>query len=77
KVGFKRAWRATVPVVLVGNLTAGGNVKTPVVIWLVEKLEQVGVRVGVVARGYVGKAAAYPLLLTPEYTTAEAGDEPV
>ncbi len=28
-------------------------------------------------RGYGGKAAAYPLLLTPETTTAEAGDEPV
>ncbi len=77
KLGFKRAWRAPVPVVVVGNLTAGGNGKTPVVIWLVEKLQQRGVRVGVVSRGYGGKAAAYPLLLTPETTTAEAGDEPV
>ncbi|EEK2597609.1 tetraacyldisaccharide 4'-kinase, partial [Salmonella enterica subsp. enterica serovar Enteritidis] len=75
KLGFKRAWRAPVPVVVVGNLTAGGNGKTPVVIWLVEKLQQRGVRVGVVSRGYGGKAAAYPLLLTPETTTAEAGDE--
>lgn len=46
KLGFKRAWRAPVPVVVVGNLTAGGNGKTPVVIWLVEKLQQRGVRVG-------------------------------
>ncbi len=52
KLGFKRAWRAPVPVVVVGNLTAGGNGKTPVVIWLVEKLQQRGVRVGVVSRGY-------------------------
>lgn len=77
KLGFKRAWRAPVPVVVVGNLTAGGNGKTPVVIWLVEQLQRRGVRVGVVSRGYGGKAAAYPLLLTPETTTAEAGDEPV
>ncbi|EEC5494359.1 tetraacyldisaccharide 4'-kinase [Salmonella enterica] len=77
KLGLKRALRAPVPVVVVGNLTAGGNGKTPVVIWLVEQLQRRGVRVGVVSRGYGGKAVAYPLLLTPETTTAEAGDEPV
>lgn len=77
KLGLKRAWRAPVPVVVVGNLTAGGNGKTPVVIWLVEQLQQRGIRVGVVSRGYGGKAAAYPLLLTTDTTTAEAGDEPV
>lgn len=77
RLGLKKAWRAPVPVVVVGNLTAGGNGKTPVVIWLVEQLQQRGIRVGVVSRGYGGKAAHYPLLLTPDTTTAEAGDEPV
>ncbi|POT57910.1 tetraacyldisaccharide 4'-kinase [Citrobacter amalonaticus] len=77
KFGLKRAWRAPVPVVVVGNLTAGGNGKTPVVVWLVEQLQQRGIRVGVVSRGYGGKAASYPLLLTAQTTTAEAGDEPV
>ena len=76
-LGLKRAWRAPVPVVVVGNLTAGGNGKTPVVIWLVEHLQQRGIRVGVVSRGYGGKAQAYPLLLAVGTTTAEAGDEPV
>ncbi len=77
RLGLKRAWRAPVPVVVVGNLTAGGNGKTPVVIWLVEKLTERGVRVGVVSRGYGGKAARYPLLLNAQTSTAEAGDEPV
>jgi len=62
---------------VVGNLTAGGNGKTPVVIWLVEQLTQRGIRVGVVSRGYGGKAERYPLLLTGQTTTAQAGDEPV
>ena len=47
KLKLKRAWRAPVPVVVVGNLTAGGNGKTPVVVWLVEQLQQRGIRVGV------------------------------
>lgn len=77
KLGLKKAWHAPVPVVVVGNLTAGGNGKTPVVIWLVEKLHQQGIRVGVVSRGYGGKAETYPLLLDRDTTTAQAGDEPV
>lgn len=77
RLGLKQAWRAPVPVVVVGNLTAGGNGKTPVVIWLVEQLQKRGIRPGVVSRGYGGKAAQYPLLLTAKTTTAEAGDEPV
>jgi len=77
KKGWKKSWRAPLPVVVVGNLTAGGNGKTPVVIWLVETLKQRGLRAGVVSRGYGGKAAQYPLVLDATTTTAEAGDEPV
>ncbi|WP_045854657.1 tetraacyldisaccharide 4'-kinase [Raoultella terrigena] len=77
RLGLKKAWRAPVPVVVVGNLTAGGNGKTPVVIWLVEQLQQRGIRVGVVSRGYGGKAASYPLVLNGATGTSEAGDEPV
>ncbi|WP_112197630.1 tetraacyldisaccharide 4'-kinase [Rahnella sp. NRRL B-41462] len=77
KTGLKKNWRASVPVVVVGNLTAGGNGKTPVVIWLVETLQQHGFRVGVVSRGYGGRAEHYPLLLTEATPTTQAGDEPV
>lgn len=77
QLGWQKAWRAPVPVVVVGNLTAGGNGKTPVVIWLVEQLQQRGIRVGVVSRGYGGKADRYPLVLDDRTSTAQAGDEPV
>lgn len=75
-LGWRSAWRSPVPIIIVGNLTVGGNGKTPVVIWLVEQLKQRGYRIGVVSRGYGGKSV-YPLLLSSETTTTQAGDEPV
>ncbi|WP_369308185.1 tetraacyldisaccharide 4'-kinase [Providencia rettgeri] len=77
KVGLKRSWKSPIPVVVVGNLTAGGNGKTPVVIWLLESLAKQGYRVGVVSRGYGGKAHSYPLVLDEKTTATAAGDEPV
>lgn len=75
--GLRKVRHFPVPVVVVGNLTAGGNGKTPVVLWLVEQLQHRGWRVGVVSRGYGGKAAYYPLLLNAATRSDESGDEPL
>ncbi len=74
--GEKESYRAPVPVIIVGNITAGGNGKTPVVIWLVEHLQQLGYRPGVVSRGYGAKAPSYPLIVNEETSTKHCGDEP-
>ncbi|MFB6422006.1 MAG: tetraacyldisaccharide 4'-kinase [Candidatus Malihini olakiniferum] len=77
RAGWRSSWRAPLPVVVVGNLTTGGNGKTPLVIWLVKALQSQGYHVGVVSRGYGGKAKRYPLVVDTSVSTAQAGDEPV
>jgi tetraacyldisaccharide 4'-kinase len=46
--------RVSTPVISVGNLTVGGTGKTPMVIWLAERLLARGNRVGILTRGYKG-----------------------
>jgi tetraacyldisaccharide 4'-kinase len=52
--GYFKQKRLAKPVISVGNLTLGGTGKTPVVIWLAEKLLAEGKRVGILSRGYRG-----------------------
>lgn len=66
-----------VPVIVVGNISIGGTGKTPLIIALVEYLQQQGHSPGVVSRGYGGKASHYPYLLTDATQAAESGDEPL
>ncbi|HBO39403.1 MAG TPA: tetraacyldisaccharide 4'-kinase, partial [Pasteurellaceae bacterium] len=75
--GIFKAYRAPLPVVVVGNLSVGGNGKTPVVIWLVQQLQQRGLSVGVISRGYGSQSNVYPLLVTEQSDPTQGGDEPV
>ncbi|CAM3740368.1 tetraacyldisaccharide 4'-kinase [Vibrio aquimaris] len=74
--GKKASYRAPVPVIVVGNITVGGNGKTPVVIWLIEQLQAQGYKPGVVSRGYGAKAPHYPLVVEEQTSTKHCGDEP-
>ena len=69
------------PTVSVGNLTTGGNGKTPFTLFLAARLRQCGLRVGIVSRGYGGQASRHPRLVSDGWRIAmkprEAGDEPV
>jgi len=64
-------------ILCVGNVTLGGAGKTPVVLALAKTAGEMGIRVGVVSRGYGGRLAG-PILVDPRHHTAdEVGDEPL
>lgn len=75
RVGVLRSERVGVPVVVVGNVVAGGAGKTPVVIAIVQHLRKRGVRVGVVSRGY-GRRTRDCREVTPAADARDVGDEP-
>ncbi|USZ51407.1 tetraacyldisaccharide 4'-kinase [Halomonas sp. DN3] len=74
--GDKPVWRASVPVIVVGNLTLGGTGKSPLVAWMGRHLAERGFRPGILSRGYGGKADGYPLHLAADTPVAASGDEP-
>lgn len=75
--GRKPAWRAPVPVIVVGNVTVGGTGKTPMILWLIEHCRARGLRVGVVSRGYGATPPSLPWRVRAGQRPAEAGDEPL
>lgn len=76
RFGVLPAQQAPVPVIVVGNIAAGGSGKTPVVLWLAQRLLAAGRRPGIVSRGYGGTAQGVMAVDTASSPT-ETGDEPV
>lgn len=75
--GVLASYHADKPVVIVGNITVGGCGKTPVVVALVEALQQRGICAGVVSRGYGATRGLFPHVVGADSTAADCGDEPL
>lgn len=65
-----------VPVVVVGNFTAGGTGKTPFTIALVKAMQQRGWTPGIVSRGY-GRKNSSPVSVSLSSSAKDCGDEPL
>jgi len=76
-IGLLKSYKVNKPVIVVGNIGVGGNGKTPVVIHLVELAKKLGLKPGVISRGYGGTAEVYPYLLDKKSTSVQSGDEPI
>ena len=76
RFGVLRSYALPVPVIVIGNLTVGGSGKTPLVLWLAERLGEQGWRPGIISRGYAGTAEGVHAV-TADSACAVVGDEPL
>ena len=78
---YRKRWLRSrhpgVPVIVVGNITAGGTGKTPLTIALVERLRAEGWTPGVASRGHGREDEATPRWAEAGSDAAQVGDEPV
>jgi len=73
--GFFASERFKPPVIVVGNVVAGGAGKTPLVMALVRHFQAQGLQPGVVSRGY-GRADRDSLEVKADTPVQASGDEP-
>ena len=76
RYGVLRSIRLPVPVIVVGNITAGGTGKTPLTLWLAQTLRAAGWHPGIVSRGSGGQGRGVRPVV-PESTADQVGDEPI
>ncbi len=72
-----RPYRASLPVICVGNFTAGGSGKTPLSLLIAKILAEEGREPWFLSRGYGGKLAGPIKVDLARHSAADVGDEPL
>ena len=73
---LKSVHRLSWPVISVGNLSTGGSGKTPLTMELARLLNEAGVGVDILSRGY-GRKSDGAMRVNPQGSAEEFGDEPL
>jgi tetraacyldisaccharide 4'-kinase len=76
KATHAKPYRARVPVICIGNISAGGTGKTPIAIAVADAIIARGKNPFFLTRGYGGTLKG-PLVVGKHHTAAEVGDEPL
>lgn len=77
RMGRTPGYRSPLPVICVGNFTAGGTGKTPTAIAVARVLRDMGHAPCFLSRGYGGSLAGPVSVDAGRHTAAEVGDEPL
>lgn len=77
RIAQTTSYESRIPVICVGNLTAGGTGKTPLTTAIAARLVKRDIRPAILSRGY-GASSKGPLWVEPEHHSAKiVGDEPL
>ena len=77
--GFLKTLKSSIPVISVGNITAGGSGKTPLTIFLVKEAKIRGFKPGILSRGYGRNSQGLQIVHDGnkmKNTVENSGDEP-
>jgi tetraacyldisaccharide 4'-kinase len=72
---FFSSIKVSPPVISVGNITVGGNGKTPLCLFLAQSLKARGFSPVILMRGYKGNSVSRPRQITSNDSVEEVGDE--
>ena len=79
-IGIFKTRKVNVPVISIGNITAGGTGKTPIVEYLTQYFLEQNHKVAVISRGYKRKTKGTVVVSDGKlliYNASECGDEPL
>ena len=76
KKQFFKKRKINIPIICIGNITAGGAGKTPVAISIAKFLISKGLKPHFLTRGYKGKLKG-PILVSKKHSSLDVGDEPI
>lgn len=77
RIKFHTPQKVDIPVICIGNITAGGTGKTPTAITIAKILQKHGKNPFFVSRGYGGTLQGVLLRKDSSFTAQEVGDEPL